>query len=99
GPTALTRHNKHPRNNDGDCKTEQCDQNKNAQSPRRRIEGGKSDRCGLHCEPRHNKIGRADLEDLAALELAKKVVDPHRLTSWGFASNAEEYLKSSKFTS
>src|SRR5437773_11416331 len=96
---ALARDIKNPRHHDRDRKTEQCDQNKNAQSPRRRIEGRKSDRGGLHCEPRHNKIGCADLEDLAALELAKKVVDSHCLTSWDFASNAEEYLKSSKFAS
>ena len=58
---------KRPGQHYGDRKTEQCDQDKNAQRPRRRVESRESDGGRLHREPRHNEIGCADLEYLAPL--------------------------------
>ena len=48
--------------------------------------------------PAGDDVGNRDLVNIAPLQLGEEVVDLHS-TSWGFASSAEDYLKSSKFAS
>ncbi len=68
---------KHPGHHHRDWKTQQCDQDKNAQRPRRRIEGGKSDRGRLHHEPGRDQIGCADLKYFAAFQLGEEIMRIH----------------------
>src|SRR4030095_3980294 len=64
---------KHPCHHHRNWKTQQSDQDKNAQRPRWGIERGEADRRRLHREPRHDEISCADFKYPAPLQLCEEV--------------------------
>src|SRR5713101_45246 len=95
----FRRQLEHPGQNQRNRQTDYYDYDNRADHPVRNVEDGKHLRDSLRKSPTGDNVGDRNLVNIASLQLREEVFDLHRLTSWGFASNAEEYLKSSEFAS
>src|SRR5436190_23243848 len=96
---SFRRYLKHPAKNKRNRQTEGDEQNNQSNDPVRNVEDRKNLRDALREGPTRDDVSNADFVNIAPLQLGEEIIDLHCLTSWRFASNGEEYLKSSRFES
>src|SRR5437762_6312588 len=96
---SFRRYLKHPAKNKRNRQTNNDEHNNQTNYPIRNVEDRKDLRDALGEGPTRDDVRDSNLVNIAPLQFGEEGVDSHSLKSSGFASNAEEYLKSSQFAS
>src|SRR5438093_7603585 len=96
---SFRRYLKHPAKNKRNRQTNNDEHDNQTNYPIRNVEDRKNLGDSLRKRPAADDVRHRNLVNIAPLQLGEEGVDSHSLKSSGFASNAEEYLKSSQFAS